>query len=75
MANSNAASNAISLSSLLGIAFIVLKLVGVIGWPWLWVLAPFWIPFAAAAVFFVGVGLFTLVGVVRMVLFAFSRKV
>ena len=24
--------------------FIVLKLVGVIDWPWLWVLSPFWIP-------------------------------
>lgn len=31
---------------LLGIAFVVLKLTGVIGWPWVWVLAPFWIPLA-----------------------------
>ena len=30
--------------SLLGIAFIVLKLVGCINWSWWWVLAPFWIP-------------------------------
>lgn len=35
----------ISASSLLGVAFIVLKLCGVIRWSWLWVLAPFWIPF------------------------------
>jgi hypothetical protein len=28
------------------VAFIVLKLVGVIDWAWLWVLAPFWIPLA-----------------------------
>ena len=34
----------ISLPSLLGIVFVVLKLCGVIAWPWLWVLAPFWIP-------------------------------
>lgn len=27
------------------IVFIVLKLVGVINWSWIWVLAPFWIPF------------------------------
>ena len=34
-----------SIGSLLGIAFIVLKLCGVIGWSWVWVLCPFWIPF------------------------------
>ena len=28
--------------SLLGIVFIVLKLVGVIDWSWWWVLLPFW---------------------------------
>lgn len=33
-------------AGLLGIAFIVLKLTGVIAWSWLWVLAPFWIPLA-----------------------------
>ena len=25
--------------------FVVLKLIGVIDWPWIWVLAPFWISF------------------------------
>lgn len=30
--------------SLLGIAFIVLKVMGQITWSWWWVLAPFWIP-------------------------------
>lgn len=29
---------------LLALVFIVLKLVGVITWSWLWVLAPIWIP-------------------------------
>lgn len=28
----------------LTVVFIVLKLVGVINWSWIWVLAPFWIP-------------------------------
>lgn len=32
----------------LTIAFVVLKLCGVIHWHWLWVLAPLWIPFAIA---------------------------
>lgn len=32
-----------SLSTILGIVFIILKLCGVIDWAWVWVLAPFWI--------------------------------
>lgn len=32
--------------TLLQIAFIVLKLCGVISWSWLWVLSPMWIGFA-----------------------------
>lgn len=35
-----------SASTLLGVAFVVLKLTGHISWPWLWVTAPFWIPLA-----------------------------
>ena len=31
-----------SFLTLLGIAFIVLKLIGKINWPWIWVLAPIW---------------------------------
>lgn len=34
-----------SFSSLLAIAFIVLKLCHVIEWSWLWVLSPIWITF------------------------------
>ena len=41
----------ISVLGLLGIVFIVLKLVGVIAWSWWWVLAPFWIPLAIVLVF------------------------
>ncbi len=36
--------------SLLGIAFIVLKLTNYINWSWWWVLAPFWIPICLIAV-------------------------
>lgn len=32
--------------SALLVAFVVLKLVGVITWTWLWVLSPLWIPLA-----------------------------
>lgn len=34
--------------SLLGIAFVVMKVMGYITWSWWWVLAPFWIPVALA---------------------------
>jgi len=37
----------------LGIAFVVLRLTHVIRWPWVWVLAPFWIPLALQIVIFV----------------------
>lgn len=45
-------SGGISLLSVLGIVFIVLKLCNVIDWDWIWVLFPFWLPFAI-----IGVGL------------------
>ena len=44
--NKTVIKGGISGSTLLGIAFVVLKLVGVIDWAWVWVLAPFWIPIA-----------------------------
>ena len=34
-----------SFAGTLTIAFIVLKLVGVINWSWIWVLSPLWISF------------------------------
>lgn len=44
------AAPVIPVVGLLGVAFVVLKLCGVIAWPWAWVLAPFWMPIAAACV-------------------------
>lgn len=38
----------VSLFSLLFVAFITLKLSGAVSWPWIWVLAPLWIPYALA---------------------------
>lgn len=34
----------IGIFDVVGIVFIILKLVGVINWSWWWVLAPIWIP-------------------------------
>ena len=38
--NSSGASSAVSLSTLLTVAFVVLKLCKVIDWSWWWVLSP-----------------------------------
>jgi hypothetical protein len=51
--NSKAAGGGIGFCGLLAIAFIVLKLTGVIGWSWGWVLAPLWIPAAIVGVIMV----------------------
>ena len=41
--NSLGGLGVIELASLLGVAFIVLKLCRVIDWSWLWVVSPLWI--------------------------------
>ena len=41
--NNNTASGGIGFTGLLTVAFIVLKLTGVIDWSWLWVLSPIWV--------------------------------
>lgn len=46
--NDNKTNKGIGFLGLLAIAFIVLKLVGVISWSWLWVLSPLWIPIVIA---------------------------
>ena len=47
---------AILSSGLLAVAFIILKLTGVIPWPWVWVVSPLWI-IAAWAVMSVATGI------------------
>ena len=32
-----------TISVLLGVAFVILKVIGAINWEWGWVLAPFWV--------------------------------
>ena len=68
--NNNPAAGGIGFCGLLGIAFIVLKLTGVIGWSWLWVLAPLWIP----AVITIGILLICLVVVLCCELLKGARK-
>lgn len=49
MNNNNNSSGGIGFCGLLTIVFIVLKLLNIITWSWVWVLAPFWIPFSLIA--------------------------
>ena len=46
-----AGSGGVGLAGLLTVAFVVLKLVGVINWSWLWVLSPLWISTGIALIF------------------------
>ena len=43
MGNNRESTGGIGFTGLLTIAFIVLKLCGVINWSWIWVLSPIWI--------------------------------
>lgn len=47
---SSASSSGLGFTGALAIAFIVLKLTGVISWPWWWVLAPIWFPGLVVAI-------------------------
>lgn len=47
----------IGFGGLLTVAFVVLKLIGTIGWSWWWVLAPTLIPIAFAGVIALAVGI------------------
>ena len=49
----NTKTTGVGFTGLLTIAFIVLKLCGVINWSWLWVLSPIWISILLVIVAFV----------------------
>ena len=51
--NQTTVSGGVGFAGLLTIVFIVLKLVGVISWSWLWVLAPLWIEAIIVAIILV----------------------
>jgi hypothetical protein len=53
----SSSSSGIGFTGLLTVAFIVLKLTGVIAWSWWWVLSPLWIAAALAVLLIVGVTL------------------
>lgn len=61
MSKSNS-NNGIGVLGLLGVAFVVLKLTGVIDWSWWWVTIPFWGSFAILIVALIIYYLFLLIG-------------
>lgn len=46
-------SGGVGVTGLLLVAFVVLKLTGVISWSWWWVLSPIWMPMVLALVIFI----------------------
>lgn len=42
--SSSSSSSRIGFCGLLTVAFIVLRLLGVITWHWIWIVAPLWVP-------------------------------
>lgn len=50
-------SRGVGFLGLLTLLFVGLKLAGVIGWSWVWVLAPIWVPLALILAVLATVGL------------------
>lgn len=65
MSSNSSSSGGIGLAGVLGVVFIVLKLVGIIDWSWWWVLSPFWIALAIWGLVVAAIGLFALIAVSR----------
>jgi hypothetical protein len=59
--SAKASSGGIGFTGLLTVAFIVLKLCGVIKWSWVWVLSPIWISAALA------VGILLIAGIIYLI--------
>ncbi len=67
--NFGTAGSGITLSGLVFIVFLVLKLCNVIDWSWWWVTAPLWIPFALfVAVCIIVFVVAFIVGIVRSII-------
>lgn len=59
--SSSSSSSGIGLFGLLGVAFIVLKLIGVITWSWWWVTLPLWGGLAVVLAVLLVIGIIALV--------------
>ena len=67
--NTVTVKSGLSLGSILGIVFIILKLCNVITWSWLWVLCPLWIGIAIwLAAIIIGLAVAFLGGIIAFIL-------
>lgn len=57
---SNGGKGGLSLFTILGVVFVILKLCGVISWSWIWVLAPFWIGFSLVLLIYAVIAIVTI---------------
>ena len=53
--------HSVPIADLFLVAFVVLKLVGVIDWSWWWVLSPIWIMIGVAGLVFVAIYIYIMV--------------
>lgn len=51
--NKTTITGGVGFCELLTVAFVVLKLCGIINWSWVWVLAPLWIPLSIITIFLI----------------------
>lgn len=54
----SASATGIGFTGMLTVAFIVLKLIGIISWSWVWVLSPIWISAILGVLFVIALVLF-----------------
>ena len=47
----------IGILDILGVVFVILKLIGKISWPWVWVTVPFWGQLVIAAIILIILGI------------------
>jgi hypothetical protein len=64
----------ISLTTPLFIVFLVLKMMGYIDWPWIWICAPLWVPLAMFFGILAAIALFGLIAVVTAAIISAVMK-
>ena len=59
--SNNVSVRGIGFTGLLQVAFIVLKLIGVINWSWFWVFSPIWVTLLIAVIAIIAILIFSII--------------
>lgn len=59
--SNNVSATGIGFTGLLQVAFIVLKLIGVINWSWFWVFSPIWVTLSIAVIAIIAILIFSII--------------